>query len=43
MATQGPYGGVLENLGNLFSGTTITGAGFGVIEIYSGDQVTQEC
>jgi hypothetical protein len=43
VATQGPYGGVLPNLGNLFSSTTITGAGFGVIEIYSGQQVSQEC
>lgn len=43
VATQGPYGGVLPNLGDLFSGTTITGAGYGVIEIYSGEQVSQEC
>lgn len=43
VATQGPYGGVLPNVGNLFSGTTITGAGYGVIEIYSGEQVSQEC
>jgi hypothetical protein len=43
VATQGPYGGVLPNLGNLFGGTTITGAGYGVIEIYSGEQVSQGC
>ena len=43
VATQGLYGGVLPNLGALFSGTTITGAGYGVIEIYSGEQVNQEC
>ncbi len=43
VATQGPYGGVLSNLGDLFSNTTITGAGYGVIEIYSGEQVSQEC
>lgn len=43
VATQGPYGGVLPNLGELFSGTTITGAGYGVIEIYSGEQVSQAC
>jgi hypothetical protein len=43
VATNGPYGGVLPNLGDLFSGTTITGAGYGVIEIYSGEQVSQEC
>src|SRR5580704_2912157 len=43
VATQGPYGGVLPNLGNLFSDTTVTGAGYGVIEIYSGAQVSQEC
>ena len=43
IATQGPYGGVLPNLGELFSDTTITGAGYGVIEIYSGQQVSQEC
>ncbi|MFZ0030681.1 MAG: hypothetical protein WAK84_02270 [Candidatus Cybelea sp.] len=35
--------GVLPHLGELFSGTTITGAGYGVIEIYSGEQVSQEC
>jgi hypothetical protein len=43
VATEGPYGGVLPNLGDLFSSTTITGAGYGVIEIYSGEQVNQEC
>jgi hypothetical protein len=43
IATQGPYGGVLPNLGNLFGGTTITGAGYGVIEIYPGQQVSEEC
>ena len=43
VATQGPYGGVLSNIGDLFSDTTITGAGFGVIEIYPGAQVSQEC
>jgi hypothetical protein len=43
VATQGPYGGVLPNLGGLVSNTTITGAGYGVIEIYSGQQVSQEC
>jgi hypothetical protein len=42
-ATQGPYGGVLSNLGELFIDTTITGAGFGVIEIYPGAQVSEEC
>ena len=43
IATQGPDGGVLPNLGDLFSGATITGAGYGVIEVYSGEQVSQEC
>jgi hypothetical protein len=43
VATEGPYGGVLPNLGDLFSATTITGPGYGVIEIYSGEQVSQEC
>jgi len=43
VATQGPYGGVLPGLGDLFSDTTITGAGYGVIEIYPGMQVSQEC
>ncbi len=43
VATQGPYGGVLQNVGRLFSDTTITGAGFGVIEIYSGEQVSRPC
>jgi hypothetical protein len=43
VATQGPYGGVLPNLGNLFRSAIITGVGFGVIEIYSGQQVSQQC
>jgi hypothetical protein len=43
LATQGPYGGVLPNLGHLFSGTGVTGAGYGVIEVYSGAQVSEEC
>jgi hypothetical protein len=43
VATQGPYGGVLSNLGDLFSDTTITGDGFGVIEIYPGALVSQGC
>lgn len=43
VATQGTYGGVLPNLGRLLSKATIAGAGFGVIEIYSGQQVSQEC
>jgi hypothetical protein len=43
IATQGPYGGVIPNLGNLVSNTTITGPGYGVIEIYLGQQVSQEC
>jgi hypothetical protein len=42
-ATQGPYGGILPGLGQLFSDTTITGAGYGVIEIYPGMQVSQGC
>ncbi|MFY9737472.1 MAG: hypothetical protein WAK11_00325 [Candidatus Cybelea sp.] len=43
VATQGPYGGVLPGIGQLFSDTTITGAGYGVIEIYPGMQVSQGC
>jgi|SRR5579883_843915 len=43
VATQGPYGGVVSGLGELFAGTTITGNGYGVIEIYPGQQVTQQC
>lgn len=43
IATQGPYGGVLSRIGELFAGTTITGAGYGAIEIYSGAQVSQQC
>jgi hypothetical protein len=43
VAVLGPYGGVLPNIGHLFSDTTITGPGYGVIEIYSGEQVSQEC
>jgi hypothetical protein len=43
VATQGPYGGILPGIGQLFSDATITGAGYGVIEIYSGMQVSQGC
>jgi hypothetical protein len=43
VATQGPYGGVLPNLGNLLRKATIAGIAYGVIEIYSGEQVSQEC
>ena len=43
VATQGSYGGTLTDLGELFAGTTITGNGFGVIEVYSGQQVSQPC
>lgn len=43
IATQGPYGGVLPRLGELFADTTITGAGYGAIEVYSGAQVSQQC
>jgi hypothetical protein len=43
VATQGPYGGILPGIGQLFSDTTITGAGYGVIEIYPGMQVSQGC
>jgi hypothetical protein len=43
VATQGPYGGVLPGIGQLFSDTTITGAGYGAIEIYPGMQVSQGC
>ncbi len=42
-ATQGAYGGVLSNLGHVFAGRPITGAGYGVIEIYSGAQLTEQC
>jgi hypothetical protein len=43
IATQGPYGGVLSDLGSMFAGKTVTGAGYGVIEIYSGAQLSQQC
>ena len=43
VATQGPYGGVLPNIGTLFRNATVTGAGYGVIEIYAGAQVSQAC
>ena len=43
VATQGPYGGVLPNLGDILRDTTITGAGYGVVEVYSGQQVSQGC
>jgi hypothetical protein len=43
VATQGAYGGVLPNLGDLFRDKTIAGAGYGVIEIYAGEQVSQKC
>jgi len=43
VATQGPYGGILPGIGQLFSDTTIIRAGYGVIEIYPGMQVSQAC
>jgi hypothetical protein len=43
VATQGPYGGILPGIGQLFSDVTIVSAGYGVIEIYSGMQVSQGC
>lgn len=43
VATSGAYGGLLPNIGALFDNAIITGNGFGVIEIYSGAQVSQEC
>jgi hypothetical protein len=43
VAVSGPDGGIFPNLGNLFNEITITGAGYGVIEIYSGEQVSQTC
>ncbi|HEY4434368.1 MAG TPA: hypothetical protein VGM99_08175, partial [Candidatus Cybelea sp.] len=43
VATSGAYGGLLPNIGALLDNATITGKGFGVIEIYPGAQVSQEC
>jgi hypothetical protein len=43
VATQGPHGGVIANVGELLSNAIITGNGFGVIEIYPGAQVSQTC
>ena len=43
VATAGTYGGVLADLGHILRDTTITGAGYGAIEIYSGEQVSQAC
>jgi hypothetical protein len=43
IATSGAYGGLLPNVGALFDNAIITGNGFGVIEIYAGAQVSQEC
>jgi hypothetical protein len=43
VATKVAGRGLLPNLGELFSDATITGAGYGVIEIYSGEEVSQEC
>lgn len=42
-ATSGTYGGVIPNIGEIFTDTTVTGAGYGVIEIYPGEQVTTQC
>ncbi|HZV77500.1 MAG TPA: hypothetical protein VFF63_07075 [Candidatus Babeliales bacterium] len=42
-AMSGPYGGLIPNIGSMLRNTTITGAGYGVLEIYSGAQVSQEC
>jgi hypothetical protein len=43
VATSGAYGGVFPNTGELLAGATITGAGYGVIEIYQGMQASEEC
>jgi hypothetical protein len=43
VATSGAYGGVLSNVGEMLTNTTITGNGFGVIEIYSGMQASNQC
>jgi hypothetical protein len=43
IATSGKYGGVFPDLGELLSGVTITGDGFGVIEIYAGQQTSTSC
>jgi hypothetical protein len=43
VAAYGADGGLLPNIGALFDNATITGNGFGVIEIYPGAQVSQEC
>jgi hypothetical protein len=42
-ATSGAYGGVLPDLGGILRNITITGNGYGVIEIYPGEQVTSQC
>jgi hypothetical protein len=43
VATSGANGGLLPNIGALFDNAIVTGNGFGVIEIYPGAQVSQEC
>lgn len=42
-AVASESGGVFPNAGMLFSNATITGNGYGVIEIYPGEQTSNEC
>jgi hypothetical protein len=42
-ATKGKYGGVIGGIGTLLKGQMVPGAASGVIEVYSGQQASQQC
>ena len=42
-ATKGKYGGVIAGFGTLVKNREVPGAASGVIEVYSGEQTTQQC
>jgi hypothetical protein len=43
VATQGKYGGVIGGLGSLLKGIDVPTSGSGFIEVYSGQQASNEC
>jgi hypothetical protein len=43
IATKGKYGGVIGGIGTLLKGVQVPTSGTGFIEIYSGQQASEEC
>jgi hypothetical protein len=43
VATQGKYGGVIGGLGSLLKGVDVPTSGSGFIEVYSGQQASEQC